>query len=303
LRWLKTLIIVVLLVATLGGTAMANKLEPVIGDAATYTPVHWKDWPAYDYDVRDWLQANNLMKGYPDGNFKPWEPVTEYQVAVVAQRAGIRKDVGEYEFYGIPAKMGWVEKYFLPGTVHSAAPDEICTRYRFAKMLFRYGLNPGPTNIIVPTQSDVAMKLDKWFEQTIINGFQSRLVGTGYIFVEDSKRYNVPIWLALGQSWAESQFYTTGLSRRYNMGWGLKDSTGKWGAVRSHVSGYTDYVSVEESIHAYFRLMNGGYRGYIDSGNIQGLINRYAPSYENDVNAYYRTVMKVKEWCEDRGIK
>lgn len=275
------------------------------------TQTVWHDWPAYDYNVATWLQENKLMTGYPDGTFRPWEPVTEYQVAVVAQRAGIRTDVGQYDFYGVPAKMGWVQEYFLPGTVHSAGLDEVCTRYRFAKMLFRHGMNPGPTNVIIPTKpdpdADVIAKLDKWFESTYVNGFHSRLVGMGKVFVKDSRETGVPLWLALGQCWRESQFFTTGLSRQYNMGWGIKDSKGRWGSVRSFVgSGYTDYVSVEESIHAYFRLMSSPdmpYKSLIEQGRIREALNIYAPPFENDANEHYNIVMTVKRWTEERGIR
>jgi hypothetical protein len=302
LKKLLTVAALTILLATTTETAMASTGQ-------------WSDWPNEPEQVRQFISNNGLMLGYPDGTFRPWDSVTEKQVIRVCKRAGIRTDLDESQYSDQPAKMGWVQQYFLPGTVYSAGMDEECTRYRFAIMLYRYGLNPGPSEI-PPTTSEedlIAQALDQWFDETYVNGFQSRLVGTGRTFVEESIEHNIPIWFALGQCWAESQFFTTGLSKTYNMGWGIKASPSNWGelGVPPTINGFGNYVTVEEAVRAYFSYLdlqttgsgNRLYRDKIDNGDWQGIINIYAPSSDgNDTSEYMRIVYKVKNWAEDRGI-
>jgi hypothetical protein len=255
--------------------------------------------------------VNNLMAGYPDGTFKPYTTITERQVVtIVSDRGQLRQDLSVEDFGSYPATMEWIQTNFLPGTVKVAAPNEVATRYRLAVMLERNNGTPSPiTEVISHQQTEdeiVAAKLDGWFSQTIVNGRVSRLAGYGSLFVQLAKEYNVPLWLALGQCYRESQWFTTGLSRTYNCGWGIKDGYARYGALGEPkaVSGYSNYTTVGEAISAYFRLMNNStYRPLIDGEQWSKLLNIYAPAFENNTRQHYSTVMSIKTKCEVRGIR
>lgn len=281
----------------------------------------WKDWPTNDnLEVPRYLIENKIMFGYEDGNFHPWRPVTEKQVIRTCKRAGIRTDLDENDYSDDPAYMGWIEEHFLPGTVKTARKEESCNRFRLAVMLYRYGMNPGPSSI--PEKlGHVARILDDWFAQTKVtwNGVTrtTRLVGLGRLFVDEHLEHNVPLWLALGQCWRESQWFTTGLSVKYNCGWGIKASPEKWGLLGDPpiVSGYGNYKTVDEAVRAYFKYMDQQvdsrtgkplYRDlidHIDEGtNLRKILNIYAPAFENDTEEHYRIVTTVRRWCQERGI-
>ncbi len=288
--------------------------EPVEPEPTT---IQWKDWPDQHHSAVRYVAENKLMIGYTDGTFRPWAPVTEQQVVRVCERAGIRTGLREGNFSGIPATMGWIEENFLPGTVFTAASYEECTRFRLAVMVERYGMNPGPnTNVKSRLGFLTASRLNTWFSETYVTWSgkkrQTKLVGMGQTFVDYAEKHRIPLWLALGQCWRESQWFTTGLSVNYNCGWGIKASPGKWGKLGNPntVQGYGNYISVEEAIKAYFVYMdtqvdgrgNYLYRNLIDSHNWRSILNIYAPLYENDGAQHYSIVMQVKRWCEEHGL-
>lgn len=272
----------------------------------------WVDWPDTDIEAGWWVKNEGIYEGYPDETygflFHPNGDVSPLHFVTVMRRAKIDAEWPTT----IPATIGDALKY-LPNTVLTSKPTDKLTRFRLAVMLYRHFVEP---------IDSVEIRLEKWFEETKVtwNGITrpTKLVGYADVFVNLSKEYNVPIWLALGQCWRESQWFTTGLSIDYNCGWGMKDKTGRWGAMGSptHVKGYTNYVSVGEAIHAYFRLMNAPnmpYRALIDKylaepdqwiamGYINQALDIYAPGYENDIIQHHKIVQKVKEWTEQRGI-
>lgn len=274
--------------------------------------VIWTDWPVgQDEEAAHFVYNNKIFLGYEDDLFHPWEYITEKQVIRVCKRAGIRTDLDENTYADAPALMGWVQDYFLPATVHSACLQEPCTRFRLAVMLYRHGMTPCPNLAVPASHVWLQNKLDEWFDETYVNGRQSRLVGTGRTFIDASLENNVPIWLALAQCWRESQWFTTGLSRSYNCGWGIKASPWEWGNLGypETVQGYGNYESVEEAVKAYFNYMNnqtsdGGYlyRDLIDNHEWKRILDIYAPPYENDSYEHYQIVMQVRKWCENKGI-
>lgn len=304
------LLIIVLLMST--GVAMAN----FTFETDSNNVIAWQDWPEGYYEPLKFVMNNRLMFGYLDGTFKPWDSVSQWQVITVAARAK-NKVLDPLDYEDKPATMGWVQQYFLPGTVYSAGMDEECTRFRFAVMLERYGLKPGPVENPPTMVQEYGAILDKWFDETYVTWSgvkrQSRLVGCGEILCQESIEHDIPIWFALGQCWLESQWFTTGLASKYNCGWGIKASPSKWGELGDPAtvgSGFGNYVSVEEAVRAYFRYLDGQtsgsgylYRDLIDRHEWERIINIYAPPYENDCNEYYRVVRTVQRWCEDRGLR
>lgn len=273
----------------LGGTALANTAL-------------WKDFPENKQEVGLFIVATGVMQGYPDGTFRPYQVVTEEQVVRVIIRAGIRTDLREEDFYPVPAKMGWVDTNFLPGTVLTAKATEDCTRFRLAVMLSRYRnsdgtFKAGPATVVVPTKPVPVVdariaKMNQLFKEHPYNGKITKFVGHEKLFLQLSAETGVPIWLSLAQAWKESCWGTNGSSI-----WGIKGN-----------GGFVGYDSTEASIRAYYKLIrygpggNGTYWKYLQAGNIDALVELYAPSYENSHSSYMATLWIVKGWVSKKGL-
>ncbi|MFA5558165.1 MAG: glucosaminidase domain-containing protein [Methanofastidiosum sp.] len=277
----------------------------------------WSDWP--DSEVESDLEAgwfvkdNDIFKGYEDGLFHPNTPITSFQFCNVLERAEIEVDRGYFQTPDVFMKD---TQKFMPNTAWSSKPDEPATRFRTAVMIYRYKQEiPAPVEPDnPPTQDDiVAERIEQLFQDKPVtwNGVKrySKLVGMAHIIVEDARKYNVPIWLCLGQGWWETQWYTTGMSLTYNQGWGIKDSQHRWGEYKGTHAGFTDYITVEESIHAYFRLMSSPempYRAWIDQmqAGDESKLRTILQSYcVNSISSHLATVKTVRGWCEERGIE
>jgi len=281
----------------LGGNAMAEE-KP------------WEDWPDTDIEAGWFVKNEGIFQGYEDGLFHPHTTITSFQFCNVLERVGIPVDRGYFKTTEVYMKD---TQKFLPNTSFTADPESLATRYRVAVMIYRH----------LHHEEMVEEKLEKWFSETKVtwNGVTrpTKLVGYADVFVNLSEEYNVPLWLALGQCWRESQWFTTGLSINYNCGFGIKDSTGRWGALGNPplVKGFSNYTSIGEAIHAYYKLMNNPdrpYRALIDSylaapdswqawGFITQALDIYAPGYENNTIEHHKIIRIVKGWCEERGIK
>lgn len=281
----------------------------------------WKDWPDTDIEAGWYVKNEYIFQGYGTGEFRPNENISLAHFQSVLTRAEIPWSLDDF----IPITEDVVRiktsQKIMPGTAWSAGPEEKVTRFRTAVMIYRYKNNIQPPN----QDEEIATKLNKWFDETWVTwdgvSRQTKFANDdfGQLFVDLSEEYNVPIWLALGQCWRESQWFTTGLSVKpapgYNCGWGMKDSKQRWGehGNPTHVKGYSNYISVEEAVGAYFRLMDSlimPYRALIDkylaTGDltyISQALDIYAPGYENDTIQHHKIVRQVKEWCEQRGIK
>ena len=251
------------------------------------------------YVAAFWAVERGIFQGYPDGTFRPHEPVLRRHVALVAKRTGILAPPWEDDYAA--ATRGQVRDA-IPGlTWLEERWDESLTRSQLLRLMYRAREGIAPAEFM-------AAKLDAWFAEAVVTWRGTtrtpRLVGYGGLMLEQAREHNVPLWLALGQAWRESQWGTTGLSIEHNMLWGVKDTSGKWGTLRGVVSGFADYISVDENIRAYFRLMDSPvYRGFIDAADWRGLLNRYAPAFENDTAEHYQIVMTVRRWTEERGIE
>lgn len=246
-----------------------------------------------------WAVGKGILVGYRDGTLRPDAPLLKRHVALVAKRSG--------RYYP-----PWIKDYGLAarGQVRDAIPgldwreerwDEPLTRSQLLRLVWRSAEKTDPDDTM-------AARLDAWFMDKTVTWHgvtrTPRLSGYGGLIVAEAHAHQVPIWLALAQCWRESQWGTTGLAIDRNMLWGVKDRSGKWGEVRSVTSsGFADYITLDECIKAYFRLMDNVYRSYIDLEDWRGLLNKYAPAIENDVQNHYVIVMTVRQWCEERGIQ
>lgn len=268
----------------------------------------WADWPDSDIEAGLWVKEQKIYEGYSDGLFHPSGEVTPLHFITVMRRAGIEAEWPTT----IPATIGDALKY-LPNTVTTSKPTDKLTRFRLAVMLYRHFVAP------INTDQQIIDKLDMWFKETKVtwNGVtrQPRLIGHAAEIVRMARFHNIPIWLALGQCWRESQWGTTGLSIEYNCLWGMKDTLCKWGMPGNPrlIKGYTNYISIDTCIDAYFKLMSSPdkpYRALIDqylaTGDmtyISKALDIYAPGYENDTIQHHKIVRIVKDWCDERGIK
>ncbi len=245
-----------------------------------------------------WAKDAGIFEGYDDGIFWPFGVVLKRHVALVAQRVGIPGPDWESD-YGIATR--WQVYLAIPGlTWNDRRWEEPLLRSQLLRLMYRArdGLDP---------DAEIAARLEQWFVETRVTWQgvtrQPRLIGHAALLVQLSREYRVPLWLALGQCWRESQWFTTGLATRYNCGWGIKGTN--WGALGTPptVSGFANYATVEESIRAYFRLMDSPlYRSLIDAQNWRGVLDRYAPPYENNSTEHWAIVRTVRGWCEERGI-
>jgi hypothetical protein len=276
---------------------------------AMATEKPWVDWPDTDIGAGFWVKEKGYMRGYEDGLFRPNEDVYLYQFTTVLGRAGIITGlIGP----AIPISIGDAQKY-LPLAKVGSKPAARLTRYRLAVMLYRHFVTP------VDVDKVTAQKIEELFQEHPHdwNGVTrvSRMVGHADTIVRCSKQYNVPISLCLAQGWAESCWFTGGKSLEYNMGFGMKDSKLRWGTpgVPTFVgSGFTNYISIDESIEAYFRLMSSPimpYRALIDkwvaTGDISYVnqaLDIYAPPHENDPGLK-NNIKIVIGWVNEKGIK
>jgi peptidoglycan hydrolase-like protein with peptidoglycan-binding domain len=124
----------------------------------------------------------------------------------------------------------------------------------------------------------------------------SGLRGQGEHILAMSKKYNVPTELALAMFWKEAQWNTTGVAPRNNNPGNLRFAEWEREFGGQPNGGFTKFPSVEKGIEAYFRLMDKGYRQFIDNKDWQGLINKYAPPSDGNNSTQY--AQQIAQWME-----
>jgi uncharacterized FlgJ-related protein len=92
----------------------------------------------------------------------------------------------------------------------------------------------------------------------------------------------------------EAQWNTTGVAPKNNNPGNLRfaEWEKQFGGVPN--GGFTKFPSVEKGIEAYFRLMNVGYRQFIDNKDWQGMINKYAPPSDGNDSSLY--AKQIGQW-------
>lgn len=263
----------------------------------------WSDIPPDDQELLAaawWARDKNVFQGRGDGTFGVHAPTLQRHVTLVCERTGIPAPPWE-GLYGTATRA--MVRDAIPGlTWYEQRWDEPLTRSQLLRLVYRArdGLDPDAV---------VAGRLEAWFADTHVTwrgGTRApRLIGYAQLLVQLSREHDVPLWLALGQCWRESQWGTTGLAINHNCLWGVKDVNRRWGEVDHFVgSSFASYVTLEECIRAYFRLIDSPvYRRFVDAGDWRGLLNKYAPPSDgNDPDEHYRIVVTVRGWCKARGI-
>ncbi len=119
------------------------------------------------------------------------------------------------------------------------------------------------------------------------------LANQGEAILRYAKQYNVPAELAVAMFRMEASFNTKGLAPLNNNPGNIR-YVGQEGATRG-AGGMAKWPTVEKGVEAYFKLLNRGYRNFIDNKDWAGLVNKYAPPIENDSRAYTRN---ITNWME-----
>jgi hypothetical protein len=292
------MIIMIMMFGILPGTGvvMAND----IGEPISIEEKAWSDWPDTDIAAGFWVKEKGYFGGYADGTFKPNLTINSVHFWSVLNRAGIKNATSSN-----PATIADALRY-LPNAQVTSKPTDTLTRYRMAAIMYRHFVTPMPVDEAMAAKVNQLISEHRYYWNGALR--TPRIAGMGAIIVADSKQYGIPIWLCLAQGWIESCWFQSGLATDYNCGFGIKSATNKWGQLGNPptVKGFANYVTVEESIHAYFRLVgspNMPYKKLIDAGNIKAALEIYAPPYENDTDQMYRSMMVVKGWVEKAGIK
>ncbi len=123
----------------------------------------------------------------------------------------------------------------------------------------------------------------------------TNLAGQGDLIASLARQYNIPPELALAMFRMEAGFASTGSLAQRNNNPGNIRFNNQEGATRG-ANGFARWPSMEDGVRAYFRLLDRGYRSFIDRQDWAGLVNKYAPPVENDSNAYTRNIVR---WMSD----
>lgn len=145
----------------------------------------------------------------------------------------------------------------------------------------------------------------------------SGLQGTGQVLANLSVQHNVPIELALGQFWLETQWYSdTGITVRKqtnnpgNIKCGSDECRQRLGATSKSISGYSTFPTLEKGIEAYFLLLDSSrYRtavdNFISTSNPRPVIRiyyQYEPGYATE-DEYVDTVNTIVKRLRDAAVK
>jgi hypothetical protein len=99
-----------------------------------------------------------------------------------------------------------------------------------------------------------------------------------------ARRYDIPVPLALAQfrqeeSWMSPENNLSRANRNPgNLRWAEWE---REHGGRPGYGGFTLFPSVAAGLEAYFHLLDRGYRSFVDEKDWQGLIEKYAPAYDN----------------------
>lgn len=143
-----------------------------------------------------------------------------------------------------------------------------------------------PTNPTATTAS--AAKINE-----ILKG--TNLAGKGELISQLAKKYNIPAEVALAMFRKEAGFASTGSLAQRNNNPGNIRFRNQEGAVNG-AKNFAKWNSMDKGIEAYFKLLDKGYRSFIDNKDWSGLVNKYAPPSENDSRAYTNDITK---WMND----
>jgi len=117
------------------------------------------------------------------------------------------------------------------------------------------------------------------------------LAGHEQTVVAAAQKYDVPVAFALAQFQVESQMAQKGRGA-VNKNPGNLRYAGQAGATNN--GGFAKFGSLDQGITAYFQNLDRNYRGFLDRGDLVGLLNKYAPPSDgNNVSGYAKLMNQI----------
>mgnify|MGYP001322700553 CR=1 FL=1 len=130
-----------------------------------------------------------------------------------------------------------------------------------------------------PADAELAKKLD-----ALLAG--SGLAGQGAHLAAMSKKYGVPVELALAMFKMEGQWNTAGLAPLNNNPGNLRFANQPGATVG--VDGFARFPTVAAGVEAWFKLLSGPtYKPFVDAKDWHGLTNIYAPDWDGNDSSHY----------------
>ncbi|MBX3167986.1 MAG: glucosaminidase domain-containing protein [Candidatus Eremiobacteraeota bacterium] len=166
---------------------------------------------------------------------------------------------------------------------------------------------------------ELAARVDKYLDQAADQGAGKAigpdgkpnpgLRGQGELIVSLSRQYDIPVELMMAQLQKESGFLSdpNNLSIANNNPGNLRfadwEAREPFNGKPDGPGNFTTFPSIEQGLTAYADLLRNVYGDYIDRGDWQGMVNKYAPPSENDSNLYAQQLVDWQaDWRQKLGI-
>jgi hypothetical protein len=139
---------------------------------------------------------------------------------------------------------------------------------------------------------------------TILSNYGSPAAGTGQAWMKLGQQYGIDPAYAVA-------FFIHESSAGTNPGWaGMKPDGSTTHNVGNIIcAGYAtcynrfrDYASWEEGIADWYKLISNEYVAGRGAASVEQIIPIYAPSFENDVDMYVQTVVKLVDGWRQQGV-
>lgn len=135
------------------------------------------------------------------------------------------------------------------------------------------------------------------------------LRGQGELIVSLARKYDLPVELMMAQLQKESSFLSdaNNLSIANNNPGNLRfaewEAQAPFNGKPDGPGNFTTFPSVEQGLMAYAALLRNVYGDYIDRGDWQGMVNKYAPPSENDSVLYAQQLVEWQaDWRQKLGL-
>ena len=125
--------------------------EPITGQSDQFSDV--LEPAQYYYQAVVWANASNIVRGYPDGTFRPNDPVTREQIAAIMYRyaeyadremstpgsiSDAFPDTGDVSEYALAAMAWAVSRNVINGSNGKLLPQDTATRAQVAQIVSNY---------------------------------------------------------------------------------------------------------------------------------------------------------------------
>ncbi len=138
-------------------------------------------------------------------------------------------------------------------------------------------------------------KIDATKVNALLKG--TGMEGMGAALVESAIKHGVPVELMLSMARKETSFGKKGTIGGDSFNPFNLEATGKWGDTGKARGGrFAAFDSMESGIEGFAQMLGTNYRKELDSGDLKGLVNRYAPPSENNSDLYTK---QLQDWSAE----